>query len=87
MRGADVSDARGAAPYVVVVAHLREHPQHTGAVDLADAERLGSMLSLSRQTVNALLQGLEREQLLVCVRGGVRIVDFQRLLELEASIQ
>ena len=50
-------------------------------------ERLGSMLSLSRQTVNALLQGLEREQLVVCVRGGVRILDFGRLLELEASIQ
>jgi len=50
-------------------------------------ERLGSILSLSRQTINALLQGLEREQLLVCMRGGVRIVDFGRLLELEASIQ
>jgi CRP/FNR family cyclic AMP-dependent transcriptional regulator len=50
-------------------------------------ERLGSMLSLSRQTVNALLQSLEREQLLVCVRGGVRILDSERLLELEASIQ
>jgi CRP-like cAMP-binding protein len=50
-------------------------------------ERLGSMLSLSRQTVNALLQDLEREQLLVCVRGGVRILDFGRLLELEASIR
>jgi CRP/FNR family transcriptional regulator, cyclic AMP receptor protein len=50
-------------------------------------ERLGSMLSLTRQTVNALLQGLEREQLVVCVRGGVRILDFGRLLELDASIQ
>jgi CRP/FNR family cyclic AMP-dependent transcriptional regulator len=50
-------------------------------------ERLGSMLSLSRQTVNALLQGLEREQLVVCVRGGVRILDLRRLLELEASIR
>ncbi len=49
-------------------------------------ERLGSMLSLSRQTVNALLQGLERERLLVCVRGGVRIVDFERLSRLAASI-
>lgn len=50
-------------------------------------ERLGSMLSLSRQTVNALLQGLERDELVVCVRGGVRILDFGRLLELEASMQ
>jgi CRP-like cAMP-binding protein len=50
-------------------------------------ERLGSMLSLSRQTVNALLQSLERERLVVCVRGGVRIVDLERLLQLEASIQ
>ena len=45
------------------------------------------MLSLSRQTVNALLQGLEREELLVCMRGGVHIVDLGRLLELEGSIQ
>ena len=50
-------------------------------------ERLGSMLSLSRQTVNALLQGLEREKLVICVRGGVRILDFGRLQRLEASIQ
>jgi len=50
-------------------------------------ERLGSILSLSRQTINALLQGLEREQLLVCMRGAVRILDFGRLLELESSIQ
>jgi CRP/FNR family transcriptional regulator, cyclic AMP receptor protein len=49
-------------------------------------ERLGSILALSRQTINALLQGLEREQLLVCMRGGVRILDFGRLLELDASI-
>jgi CRP/FNR family transcriptional regulator, cyclic AMP receptor protein len=50
-------------------------------------ERLGSMLSLSRQTVNVLLQGLERERLLVCVRGGLRILDFERLLQLEASMR
>jgi len=50
-------------------------------------ERLGTMLALSRQTVNALLQDLEREHLIVCLRGGVRIVDFPRLLALEASIQ
>lgn len=50
-------------------------------------ERLGTMLGLSRQTVNALLQGLERDQLIDCVRGGVRILDFARLLELEASIR
>jgi CRP-like cAMP-binding protein len=50
-------------------------------------ERLGSILSLSRQTVNALLQGLEREQLVACMRGGVRILDVGRLLELETSIR
>lgn len=50
-------------------------------------ERLGSMLSLSRQTVNALLQSLERERLVVCVRGGVRILDFARLLELARSVE
>jgi CRP-like cAMP-binding protein len=50
-------------------------------------ERLGSLLALSRQSVNALLQGLERDRLLVCRRGGVRILDFGRLLELEAAIR
>ena len=50
-------------------------------------ERLGTMLALSRQTINELLQALEREQLIVCLRGGVRILDFPRLLALEASIQ
>jgi CRP-like cAMP-binding protein len=50
-------------------------------------ERLGSMLALSRQTVNALLQGLEREGLVTCVRGGVRIADVARLLEVAASIR
>jgi CRP/FNR family transcriptional regulator, cyclic AMP receptor protein len=50
-------------------------------------ERLGTMLALSRQTVNALLQNLEREQLIVCVRGGVRILDLPRLLALEARNQ
>jgi len=49
-------------------------------------ERLGSILSLSRQTINVLLQGLEHEQLLVCMRGGVRILDFGRLRKLEASM-
>ncbi len=50
-------------------------------------ERLGMLLSLSRQTVNALLQGLEREQLVVCVRGGVRILDLPRLQAVEAAIR
>ena len=50
-------------------------------------ERLGSILSLSRQTINALLQGLEQEQILVCVRGGLRIVDLAGLLKLEAEIR
>jgi len=45
------------------------------------------MLSLSRQTVNALLQDVEQEQLGFCRRGGVRILDFRRLLELELSIR
>lgn len=50
-------------------------------------ERLGTMLALSRQTVNALLQELERENVVACQRGGVRILDFARLLALEAAIQ
>lgn len=50
-------------------------------------ERLGTMLGLSRQTINAMLQSLERENLIVCSRGGVRILDFARLLALEAAIQ
>lgn len=42
-------------------------------------ERLGMMLSLSRQTVNELLRRLERESILHCQRGGVRILDPSRL--------
>jgi CRP/FNR family cyclic AMP-dependent transcriptional regulator len=44
-------------------------------------ERLGMMLSLSRQTVNELLRHLEREQIIHCQRGGVRILDPARLRE------
>jgi CRP/FNR family cyclic AMP-dependent transcriptional regulator len=42
-------------------------------------ERLGMMLSLSRQTVNELLQQLERESIIQCQRGGVRILAPDRL--------
>jgi CRP-like cAMP-binding protein len=38
-------------------------------------ERLGMMLSLSRQTVNELLRHMEQEGILQCQRGGVRILD------------
>lgn len=44
-------------------------------------ERLGMMLSLSRQTVNELLRHLEQEHIIECRRGGVRIVDLSRLGE------
>lgn len=50
-------------------------------------ERLGTMLALSRQTVNALLQELEREHLITCMRGGVRILDLPRLLALETRMR
>jgi CRP/FNR family transcriptional regulator, cyclic AMP receptor protein len=42
-------------------------------------ERLGMMLSLSRQTVNELLRHMEQEGILQCQRGGVRILDPSRL--------
>ncbi|MBV9910511.1 MAG: winged helix-turn-helix domain-containing protein [Hyphomicrobiales bacterium] len=42
-------------------------------------ERLGMMLSLSRQTVNELLRRLEQESIIHCRRGGVRTVDPSRL--------
>ena len=42
-------------------------------------ERLGRMLSLSRQTVNELLQYLEQEKITHCQRGGLRILDPSRL--------
>jgi CRP-like cAMP-binding protein len=42
-------------------------------------ERLGTMLSLSRQTVNELLRHLEQAQVIQCQRGGVRILDPNRL--------
>jgi CRP/FNR family transcriptional regulator, cyclic AMP receptor protein len=44
-------------------------------------ERLGMMLSLSRQTVNELLRQMEQESIIQCERGGVRIVDSARLRE------
>lgn len=44
-------------------------------------ERLGMMLSLSRQTVNELLQQMERDEIIQCQRGGVRILDPGRLRE------
>ena len=42
-------------------------------------ERLGMMLSLSRQTVNELLRRLEQESIIHCQRGGLRILDPNRL--------
>jgi CRP/FNR family transcriptional regulator, cyclic AMP receptor protein len=42
-------------------------------------ERLGMMLSLSRQTVNELLGYLEQQEVIRCQRGGVRILDLGRL--------
>jgi CRP/FNR family transcriptional regulator, cyclic AMP receptor protein len=42
-------------------------------------ERLGMMLSLSRQTVNELLRHLEQNSIIHCQRGGVRIIDARRL--------
>jgi CRP-like cAMP-binding protein len=42
-------------------------------------ERLGMMLSLSRQTVNELLRQMEQEEIIQCQRGGVRILDPGRL--------
>jgi CRP/FNR family transcriptional regulator, cyclic AMP receptor protein len=44
-------------------------------------ERLGMMLSLSRQTVNELLRQMEQESIIQCERGGVRILDPGRLRE------
>src|SRR5262245_42662471 len=42
-------------------------------------ERLGMMLSLSRQTVNEMLRQLEQDSIIECQRGGVRILDPRRL--------
>jgi CRP/FNR family transcriptional regulator, cyclic AMP receptor protein len=42
-------------------------------------ERLGMMLSLSRQTVNELLRHLEQESIVHCQRGRVRILNPSRL--------
>src|SRR4029450_739048 len=44
-------------------------------------ERLGMMLSLSRQTVNELLQQMEQASIIQCERGGLRILDPGRLRE------
>ncbi len=42
-------------------------------------ERLGMMLALSRQTVNEMLRDLEQQSIIECRRGGVRVVDRNRL--------
>jgi CRP/FNR family transcriptional regulator, cyclic AMP receptor protein len=44
-------------------------------------ERLGMMLSLTRQTVNELLREMDQESIIQCERGGVRILDPGRLRE------
>jgi CRP/FNR family transcriptional regulator, cyclic AMP receptor protein len=44
-------------------------------------ERLGMMLSLTRQTVNELLRKMEQESIIQCERGGVRILNPGRLSE------
>jgi CRP/FNR family transcriptional regulator, cyclic AMP receptor protein len=48
-------------------------------------ERLGTMLSLSRQTVNELLAQLERESIIQCQRGVIRILDPNRLRDAALS--
>ena len=48
-------------------------------------ERLGMMLSLSRQTVNELLRQLEQDEIIQCQRGGVRILDPDRLRDAASS--
>ena len=42
-------------------------------------ERLGMMLSLSRQTINELLRQMEQESIIQCQRGGLRILNPARL--------
>jgi CRP/FNR family cyclic AMP-dependent transcriptional regulator len=44
-------------------------------------ERLGMMVSLTRQTVNELLRQMEKESIIECERGGVRVLDPRRLRE------
>jgi CRP/FNR family transcriptional regulator, cyclic AMP receptor protein len=44
-------------------------------------ERLGAMLSLSRQTINEMLGEMEREAIIQCQRGSVRVLDQRRLRE------
>jgi CRP/FNR family cyclic AMP-dependent transcriptional regulator len=48
-------------------------------------ERLGMMLSLSRQTVNELLRQMEQDKVIQCQRGGVRILDPDGLREAASS--
>jgi CRP-like cAMP-binding protein len=63
------------------VAHGR-HGQRKDAPSYSlriSQERLGMMLSLSRQTVNELLRHLEHKSIIHRRRGGVRILDPGRL--------
>jgi CRP-like cAMP-binding protein len=56
----------------------RDQHEHPWSVRVSQ-ERLGMMLSLSRQTMNELLRHLEKESIIHCQRGGVRILDPSRL--------
>jgi CRP/FNR family transcriptional regulator, cyclic AMP receptor protein len=56
----------------------KAEPRHRVRVS---QERLGMMLSLTRQTVNELLHQMEKESIIVCERGGVRVLDSRRLKE------
>src|SRR5262245_58731306 len=48
-------------------------------------ERLGMMLALTRQTVNELLRQMEKESIIECERGGVRVLALGRLREAASS--
>jgi CRP/FNR family transcriptional regulator, cyclic AMP receptor protein len=61
----------------------RKTPQSTRV--RVSQERLGAMLSLSRQTVNELLRDLERQSIIQCQRGNVRILDPRRLRDAAQS--
>jgi CRP-like cAMP-binding protein len=69
---------------VLLAGAYGERDASTQALLRISQERLGTMLALSRQTVNALLQDLERDHLIACVRGGVRILDLAGLMALQA---
>lgn len=66
----------------LIAHHYGEWEQHSLRVIRVSQEQLAMMLSLSRQTANQLLKGLEAQGLLRLRYGEIELLDLDRLREL-----